>query len=49
MYELVIDLVRCGLPDDLALAQIRRRFDGQDRIEQVLVIDHQGFVTHLRR
>lgn len=45
---LVIDLQRCGIPDEEAIAQIRRRFHGQTRIRQVLVFDHKNQVTDLR-
>ena len=44
-HRLVIDLRRCGLPDDVSLAQIERRFNGQSRITDLLVIDHDGAIT----
>lgn len=40
--RLVIDLRRCGLPDDIAVAQIERRFNGQSKIIDLIVIDHTG-------
>ncbi|QIM19677.1 hypothetical protein G7066_05395 [Leucobacter coleopterorum] len=43
----VIDVQRCGLPDDLALRQIRRRFHGQKRIVRMFVFDHEDRVTEL--
>ena len=43
--RLVIDLRRCGLPDKIALAQIERRFNGQSKIIDLIVIDHNGAVT----
>ncbi len=45
--NVVIDLARCGLSDDLAFAQIARRFYGQKQIKQLLVIDHRGIVRCL--
>lgn len=46
--RLVIDLQRCGLPDDVALQQIARRFHGQKRIREVIAFDHLGRVTIFR-
>lgn len=45
--SLIIDLARCGLPDELALAQIKRRFYGQSRFKKVIVLDHDGRMTRL--
>lgn len=46
--NVVIDLARCGLPDDDALAQIVRRFRGQSKIQHMLVIQKDGTLTILR-
>lgn len=43
--RLVIDLRRSGLPDDVALPQIEARFKGQERIIDLIVIDHRGAMT----
>lgn len=45
--RLVIDLARCGLPDDVAVPQIRRRFAGQERFRRVLVLEHDGSLVVL--
>lgn len=43
--NVVIDLVRCGLPDDLAVQQCMDRFRRQDTIRKLLVLDKQGGVA----
>lgn len=43
--RLVLDLRRSGLPDDVALPQIEARFKGQERIIDLIVIDHRGVMT----
>ena len=48
-HRLVIDLQRCGLDDDKAIEQIKRRFHGQSRVREVIVFDHNGQVTFVRR
>ncbi|RLP12257.1 VG15 protein [Propionibacterium australiense] len=45
--RMVIDLARCGLPDDLAKDQIRRRFFGQQKLKELIIIDHDGAIDHL--
>ena len=40
--RLVIDLERCGLPDELAVSQIERRFYGATKLEKIIVIDKKG-------
>ncbi|MFT4230311.1 MAG: hypothetical protein QM602_08490 [Microbacterium sp.] len=45
--RLVIDLARCGLPDDVAMDQISRRFRGQKRFLEVTVVDKAGQLVHL--
>ncbi|CED90614.1 hypothetical protein [Actinomyces succiniciruminis] len=43
--RMAIDLRRCGLNDSVAKSQIARRFKGQSRLVEVLVIDHDSVVT----
>ncbi len=45
--RLVLDLQRCGLPDHLAIEQATRRFHGQTKILEVLILDHDGELTRL--
>jgi hypothetical protein len=45
--RLVIDLRRCKLSDPVACGQIERRFRGQSRIVEIMVIDHNGVITIL--
>ncbi|QWW20137.1 hypothetical protein I6B53_03300 [Schaalia sp. 19OD2882] len=47
--RLVIDLRRCGLSDEVALEQIRRRFFGRQKFVEIMVIDHAGELTRLTR
>lgn len=46
--RLVIDLQRCGLSDDIARSQIERRFFGQIRIKELIIIDKNGLMTYLK-
>ncbi|MFT4029762.1 MAG: hypothetical protein QM675_07795 [Protaetiibacter sp.] len=45
--NLVIDLARCGLPDDLAIEQATRRFHGQKRFTQLIILDHDHRMIRL--
>ncbi|MGN6125973.1 MAG: hypothetical protein ACTHON_05370 [Humibacter sp.] len=45
--SVVIDLARCGLPDEIAIEQVTRRFYGQIRFKRVIVLDHDGRITRL--
>jgi len=47
--RLAIDLRRCGLDDTLALAPIKNRFAGQERIRAVIVIDHSGDIHEMKK
>ncbi|MFT3799302.1 hypothetical protein [Microbacterium sp.] len=41
-HRMVLDLARCGLPDEVSLNQALRRFHGQRAITELIVIDHRG-------
>ncbi|WP_316667999.1 hypothetical protein [uncultured Propionibacterium sp.] len=47
--RMVIDLARCGLADDLAIAQIEWRLKGQHKIRKIIIIDHSNALIRLPR
>lgn len=40
--RLIIDLARCGLPEQMAIEQAERRFYGQDKIIALIIIRGDG-------
>lgn len=45
--RMVLDLARCGLPDDDAIAQATRRFNSQSAIKEMIIIRHDGSLLRL--
>lgn len=45
--RIVLDLARCGLPDDVAIAQATRRFLGQSAIKKMIIVRHDGSLLRL--
>lgn len=45
--NLIIDLARIGLPNDVAVEQIKRRFYGQSKYRRVMILDIAGNLIHL--
>lgn len=47
--NLIIDLVRSGVSDEIAIEQIKRRFYGQSRYKRLIVLDRKGNLLYFSR
>lgn len=47
--NLVLDLARCGLQEKVAIQQAIRRFLGQTKIRQLIILDSSGTIAYYGR